>query len=101
MWYYDLLLVLPCPKAPPAAPIGGWSWYGKAETTYKCPNGHEFLDGSYPNSSANCNLLKQWEPDEQMECQGKAKDSLIHLVFKAPLSTLATVELLCDKYAGA
>ena len=73
--YYDLLLVLPCSKAPPAAPIGGWSWYGKAETTYKCPNGHEFLDGSYPNSSANCNLLKQWEPDEQMECQGKDKGS--------------------------
>ena len=78
--YYNLLLVLPCPKAPPAAPIGGWSWYGKIETTYKCPNGHEFLDGSYPNSSANCNLLKQWEPDKQMECQGKAKGPVLYKV---------------------
>ena len=68
--------VLPCPKTPPDPPIGGWSWYGIAETTYKCPNGHEFLDGSYPNSTAKCNLLKQWEPSEQMECQGK---NIIHI----------------------
>ena len=69
--------VLPCPKTPPDPPNGGWSWYGIAETTYKCPNGHAFLDGSYPNSTAKCNLLKQWEPAEQMECQGK---NTIHIM---------------------
>ena len=62
--------MLPCPDDPPSPPEGGWMWYNISKTTYKCPEGFEFSDGSYPLRYSECNLKKKWDPPEQLVCKG-------------------------------
>ena len=61
---------LPCPVDPPPARPGEWKYYGSLKTEYKCPNGFEFEDGTYPKSSLKCSVDKTWEPKILKKCTG-------------------------------
>ncbi len=68
----NILSVLPCPVAPPEAPVGGKSWYSIEKVRYKCPNGHQFNTSKYFEYSY-CSPLKTWEPPgdpEMPHCVG-------------------------------
>ncbi|XP_059096703.1 uncharacterized protein LOC131891197 [Tigriopus californicus] len=59
---------LPCPRAPPKAPEGGWLWFGMDQTKYQCPNGYEFQGGSGPYMVTECAANRKWRPSVTRKC---------------------------------
>ena len=92
--------MLPCLDPPPPKPTGGWSWYGFSETKYKCPDGYEFLDGSFPYAYAKCNLMQKWEPAEQMECKRELLHSKNFSYLAFCFSARQCLDPVPDEYLG-
>ena len=70
------ILVLPCPEQPPPISEGGWLWYDKEFSKYKCPNGKMFKNGNFPYWYSNCTVEKVWDPADVEECIRKYIDYL-------------------------
>ena len=68
--------VLPCADRPPPIEEGGWLWYDKEFSKYKCPNGKMFENGNFPFWYSNCTVEKVWDPAVVEECIRKYKYSL-------------------------
>ena len=60
---------LRCPEQPPEGPRGPGAEriYDLQITRYKCQNGHQFEDGSFPYFEVEC-LNKRWRPSKIPKC---------------------------------
>ena len=65
-------LELPCPVQPPPALPGEGSErnYGIEVTTYRCPNGYEWVTGHWPYLEVEC-LNKKWSRNKLPDCRSK------------------------------
>ena len=65
---------LPCPSQPPDVLPGEGAErnYGMEITTYRCPNGYEWVTGDWPYLEVEC-LNKKWSRTTLPDCRSKIK----------------------------